>query len=183
KPLADGSPDVVVAEGAIHLRGARDASRIAGIVAALQKRPEVGAIFTRPRAGGGAEGSAPGTLSFDVVGWNHARAGELLTSANWTSDANEAGIKGKTTQTGTAGHGTTSPFDIHNTLIAAGPDFRERVTSDVPTSNADIAPTLLRLLGMPVGSRMTGRVIDEALKTGRAPGSIAVTHETLTAKT
>ena len=36
----------------------------------LQKHPEVGAIFTRPRAGGGPQGVVPGTLSFEVARWN-----------------------------------------------------------------------------------------------------------------
>src|SRR5262249_6612369 len=64
--LPDGSPDIVVAEGAIHFRGKADQARVAGVVAALQKRPEVGAIFTLPRPGGGAAAALPGTFSFDV---------------------------------------------------------------------------------------------------------------------
>ena len=54
----DGSGDIVVAEGAIYLRQA-DAARVSAIVAALQKRPEVGAIFTRT--------GADGTLPFSVA--------------------------------------------------------------------------------------------------------------------
>ena len=172
--MPDGSPDIVVAEGAIYLRGGTDPARVAKIVAALQQRPEVGAIFTRPRAGGGAEGAVPGTLSFDVVRWNHPRAGDILVSADWTDDTNEAGYAGTTGQTGVAGHGATSPYDIHNVLIAAGPDFRSHATSDAPTGNADLAPTLLRLLGLPVPAGMTGRVIDEAFEDGPAPSSLRI---------
>jgi arylsulfatase A-like enzyme len=183
RPLPDGSPDIVVAEGAIYLRGAADDRRRAALVSALQRHPAVGAIFTRPRAAGGFEGSVPGTLSFDVARWNHPRAGDILVSANWTDTADAAGIKGQTTQTGVAGHGSSSPYDIHNTLIAAGPDFRERASSEVPSSNVDIAPTLLRLLGLEVPQTMTGRVLDEGLKSGPLPASIAVTHETHTVST
>src|SRR2546428_838415 len=125
--MPDGSRDIVVSEGAIYLRGGPGvnvAARVAAIVAALQRRPEVGAIFTRPGARGGAEGTVPGTLSFDVARWHHARSGDILVSANWSRDPNDAGYEGKTTQSGTAGHGTSSPFDIHNPLIAAGPDVR-----------------------------------------------------------
>jgi len=170
--LGDGSKDIVVAEGAVYLRGSRDASRLASIVAALQRRPEVGAIFTRPGRDGTAEGIVPGTLSFDVARWNHPRSGDILVSANWSSRANAAGFKGTTTQVGVAGHGTSSPYDIHNTLMAAGPDFRERATSDLPTSNVDLAPTLLRLLGIPPAPTMTGRVIEEGL---RGVGNAALT--------
>ena len=181
KSMADGTKDVVVAEGAVYLRGGPDPARVNAIVAALQQRPEVGAIFTRPAANGSREGIVPGTLSFDVARWNHPRSGDILVSANWTDKTNAAGFAGTTTQTGVAGHGTSSPFDIHNTLIAAGPDFRERATSDAPTSNVDIAPTLLRLLGLPAAPSMTGRVIEEGLRNGRpAP---AVTRSTETVRT
>ena len=150
--MPDGTKDIVVAEGAIYLRAGADPARVAAIVAALQKRPEVGAIFTRPARNGRREGVVPGTLSFDVARWNHPRSGDILVSANWTARANAAGFAGTTTRRGVAGHGTSSPYDIHNTLIAAGPDFREHATSDVPTGNVDIAPTLLRLLGLPRGA-------------------------------
>jgi len=178
----DGEPDTVVAEGAIHLRPP-DATRTAAIVAALQKRAEVGAIFTRPRVTGGVEGIVPGTLSFDVARWNHARAGDILVSANWTADRNAAGFAGTTTDEGVAGHGSSSPYDVHNTLIAAGPAFREHTTSDVPTSNVDIAPTLLRLLGVPVPSTMSGRVFDEGFRNGPSPRSVKVKRTGETVRT
>ena len=166
KPMPDGSMDIVVAEGAIYLRSRPDPERVAAIVSALQKRPEVGAIFTRPRPGGGFEGMVPGTLSFDVARWNHPRAGDILVSSNWSHDRNQ-GVAGTTRDGGTAGHGSSSPYDIHNTLMAAGPDFRERASSDVPTSNVDLAPTLLRLLGLPAPASMSGRVIHEGLRAVR----------------
>ena len=182
KRMPDGSKDVVVAEGAIHLR-ARDKVRVAAIVAELQRRPEVGALFTRAGPRGGAEGEVPGTLSFDVARWSHTRSGDILVSANWTDEANDAGYKGTTTQGGVAGHGSSSPYDIHNTLIAVGPDFREQGTSDVPTGNVDIAPTLLTLLGVRVPPTMTGRVIDEALRNSSTQAPVKADHATETVRT
>jgi len=67
-------------------------------------------------------------------------------------------------------------------LIAAGPDFREHSTSAVPTSNVDLAPTILRLLGLPVPETMTGRPIEEGLVNGPAADSIAVVQSTDSAK-
>jgi len=178
RTMADGTKDIVVAEGAIYLR-AGDPARVNAIVAALQRQPEVGAIFTRSAVNGGREGIVPGTLSFDLARWNHRRSGDILVSANWTDKTNAAGFRGTTTQTGIAGHGSSSPFDIHNTLIAAGPDFRERATSDAPTSNVDIAPTLLRLLGLPAAPSMTGRVIEEGLRMGRPAPAVTRSIETV----
>jgi arylsulfatase A-like enzyme len=196
RKMDDGSPDVVVAEGAIYLRNKSDATRMQAIVAALQRRPEVGAIFTqsrrmftlvnaaeRPTNDNAFEGVVPGTLSFDVARWNNARSGDILVSANWSRAANNAGFPGTTTQEGVAGHGTSSPYDVHNTLVAAGPDFREHATSEIPTGNVDLAPTLLQLLGIPVPKEMTGRVIREALRDGPSTSSVRVQHVTETVKT
>jgi arylsulfatase A-like enzyme len=180
RPLPGGSPDIVVAEGAIYLRG--DRARLDTIVAALQRRPEVGAIFTRPGAQGGLEGVVPGTLSFDVAHANHRRAGDVLVSANWSADANDAGFAGTTTDSGVAGHGTSGPYDIHNTLIAVGPDFREHTASNAPTGNVDIAPTLLRLLRIDPPRTMTGRAIEEAFRGGPDPASLSVRHDGTTVK-
>lgn len=183
RPLPDGTPDIVVTEGAINFRGAKDPARVAAVVAALQKRPEVGAIFTRPAAPDSMNGVVPGTLAFTVARWEHARSAEILVSGNWDEEKNDTGWTGRTTQGGVAGHGTSSPYDIHNTLLAAGPDFRERTVSRVPASNADLAPTILRILGVSAPSTMTGRSIDEALKSGPDPATVPVKERIETAKT
>ena len=183
KTMPDGSSDIVVAEGAINFRAGADPARVSAIVAALQKRPEVGAIFTRPAARGGVEGIVPGTLSFDVARWNHQRSGEILVSASWTDAANAEGRRGTTAQNGVAGHGTSSPFDIHATLIAAGPDFKEHATGDAPTANLDLAPTLLSIAGLAVPQAMTGRVIEEGLRSGPSPASLRLERLTETVKT
>ena len=183
RPMPDGSKDIVVSEGAIYLRSGADTARVAAIVAALQKRPEVGAIFTRPRASGGGEGTVPGTLSFDVARWNHPRVGRHPGVGELDGDKNDAGFAGTTTDSGVAGHGTSSPYDIHNTLIAAGPDLREHAVSDVPTANVDIAPTLLHLLGMAPAPTMTGRVMREALRDGPAIASVPIEHVVTTVRT
>jgi arylsulfatase A-like enzyme len=183
RPAADGTRDIAVAEGAIYLRGAADPARLAAVVAALQKNPAVGAIFTRSGPRGGPGGGVPGTLSYDVVRWNHPRSGDILVSPNWTNAKNDAGWPGTSTQNGVAGHGASSPYDIHNTLIAAGPDIREHEVSGVPTGNVDLAPTLLRLAGLQPLPAMTGRVIEEAFRDGRSPGSIRVEHATEAART
>ena len=173
---------VTVAGGAIYVRRGGDSTR-AAVVRALQSAPSVGAIFTRSAPGGTAAGTGlePGTLSFASIGWNHARAGDVLFSANWSHAVNSAGFRGRTEQAGTAGHGTTSPYDINATLIAAGPHIRRASRSNVPSSNADIAPTVLHLLGVPVPAAMPARVLHELLHTGPAPSAVLVKRESVTA--
>ena len=80
-------------------------------------------------------------------------------------------------------HGTSSVYDIHNTLIASGPDFREQTVSTVPTGNVDLAPTLLHLLGLPTAATMTGRVIHEALRKGPLPSAVKVDRAVETVRT
>jgi arylsulfatase A-like enzyme len=64
---------------------------------------------------------------------------------------------------GQGSHVSLSAFDMHNTLIAAGPDFRAGMISDLASGNVDIAPTILSLLGIQPPKPMDGRVLTEAL--------------------
>jgi len=157
RTMADGTPDIVVAGGAVHFRAPDDA-RVAAVVEALQRDPAVGAIFSRDA------GRRRGTLSFEDIGWAHPRAAELLVSAAW-SDGAGPGPRGQSTASGRAGHGSTSPYEVTNTLIAAGPDFRQSGVSATDSGNVDIAPTLMRLAGIATPAHtFDGRVLEEALR-------------------
>jgi arylsulfatase A-like enzyme len=161
--LPDGSPRIAHGETAIYVRdGNRQA--IARIVRALQATPGIGAIFTRAAKPGSLVGSVDGTLSFDVARWSHARSGDILYSPDWTDAKNTYGFAGTSASNGVAGHGSASPFEIHNTLIAAGPDIRQGATVSVPTGNVDFAPTFLNMLGIPIPSTVQGRPLLEALR-------------------
>jgi arylsulfatase A-like enzyme len=107
-----------------------------------------------------------GTLSFDAIRWQHERSADILYSPDWTDRPNSFGVAGTVASGGVAGHGSSSPFDIHNTLIAAGPDIKRRTVLRTPSANVDFAPTFLKLLGLEVPSAMQGRTLDEALTTG-----------------
>jgi arylsulfatase A-like enzyme len=62
-----------------------------------------------------------------------------------------------------------SRFDMHNTLIGNGPHFRAGFIDDLPSSNADVAPTILALLGIKPPQPMDGRVLTEAFINGKTP--------------
>ncbi len=176
------SPRIVASGGAIYVRDG-DQAAVTSIVATLQKTAGVGAIFTRAAQPGSFDGSVPGTLSFDAARWNHERSAQILFSPDWTDAANAHGMRGTVASGGTAGHGSSSPWDIHNTLIAAGPDLKRGVTVDTPSANVDFAPTFLRLLGMAIPPSVQGRPLEEALVDGAALDANAVRTTTHTART
>ena len=60
-------------------------------------------------------------------------------------------------------HATLSRFDMHNTLIAAGPDFRRGQVNDLPSGNVDLAPTILRILRIAPLQQLDGRILSEAM--------------------
>ena len=70
--------------------------------------------------------------------------------------------------TGQGNHGSFSRAETRNFMAAIGPDFKAGFADPAPVSNADIAPTLARLMGLDLAPRgkLTGRVISEALKGG-----------------
>ncbi len=86
----------------------------------------------------------------------------------WNDSKNQFGIPGMIDAdwqraAGKGTHATLSRFDMHNMLIAAGPDFRHGETDDLPTGNIDLAPTILQILGSKAPTKMDGRVLSEAM--------------------
>lgn len=77
-------------------------------------------------------------------------------------------------------HASLSHYDMHNTLIAAGPDFRQGISDPLPTGNTDLAPTILWILGVQPPQPMDGRILTEAL-TIQGPRLESVDLQQLTA--
>ena len=65
-----------------------------------------------------------------------------------------------------------SKHEMNNVMFAWGPDFKQSISLDVPSGNIDIAPTILRMLGLPGGDAMDGRVLAEALAGGPNPSTV-----------
>ena len=169
KQLGAFADSVVIAGSAIHVRHGGMGTRNA-VVRALQQWPEAGAIFTAPEMSpstASGQGIVRGTISTAAIGWQHARSADVLFSADWSHATNAAGHRGDTRQSGVAGHGTTSPYDVTATFVASGPAFRNGVQAMAPSSNADIVPTILHLLGRPSSpAGVTGRPLLELLRAG-----------------
>ena len=99
-------------------------------------------------------------------------------SFRWTSAPNSAGYPGHVYSTGGAPgrgqHGSMSRSELRNALFAWGPSFKQGVKLDTPSGNIDLAPTILRILGIsgPDAIGMDGRVLEEALANGPDPAEV-----------
>ena len=138
-----------------------DAAVVKRVVRFLQSRNVVNTVFVAKRYG-----AIPGTLPAEAVHLDNARRGpDIIISYAWDADAVVQGFPG--TEVGTVStergqHGSFSPRDVHNTLIASGPDFRQAMRDPLPSGNVDVAPTLAALLNLPLPTAQ-GRVLHEAL--------------------
>jgi arylsulfatase A-like enzyme len=174
------SEDVVVSEGALYVKG-HDTALIRTIVQRLQAQEWVGAIYTKGAQPGSMQGTVPGTLSFESIHWNHERAGDILVAPNWDDRKNTTGYAGTSFSRGVAGHGGSSPYEIHIPFMASGPAFKKAWQNSLPSSNVDLVPTVLALYHLPIPQQMEGRVLSElfAGKAGK-PGVAAI--NTITTK-
>jgi arylsulfatase A-like enzyme len=80
-------------------------------------------------------------------------------------------------QQGQGIHGTFSRADTHNFMAAVGPDFKQSFVDPAPVSNADVAVTLAKVLGLDLHAKggLAGRVISESLPGGATPDVIVKT--------
>jgi arylsulfatase A-like enzyme len=155
-----------------------DPATVARLVRFLQSREEVGAIFVAARYA-----PLPGTLPLAAVRAQdrQGRNPDVILSYAFDENAVIAGIKG-TEFEGTDGvgergiHGSFSPADVHNVLIAYGPHFRAGLTDHLPSGNVDLAPTVARILGIEL-PQADGRPLLEALRDGARLGEYSTTVE------
>ena len=176
------SEDVVIAEGAIYVQN-HDQEKIKEIVARLQSQEWIGGIFTKAAKPGDLKGSIEGTVSFDAIHWNHPeRAGDILVDYDWNDDKNSQGYAGTSLSRGVAGHGGFSQYEVHIALLAAGPSFKKAYASELPSSNVDIAPTVLQIHQLKIPTSMDGRVLTELMVNEKASPKLAPKKETIITK-
>jgi arylsulfatase A-like enzyme len=138
-----------------------DKGVIEKVVAFLQGWHHSGVIFTRSKM--------PGTFGLKEVHLDATNAPDVVVSLRWTERVNTNGVGGTVTIDGASfapgqgAHVSLSPYDLHNTLIAAGPDFQSGLVSTLATGNGDVAPTVLHILGINPPSKLDGRVLSEAM--------------------
>lgn len=170
-------PDIVVgANGGndlIYFPQANAKSLLPKVVRALLAQDYVSGIFVRDDFG-----RLPGTLPLSRIGLKGgARTPVPAIVVNFRSYSTgcdnplfcSVTVNDTNLQQGQGHHGSFSRADTKNFMAAFGPAFKTGFVDDAPVSNADIAPTLEKILGLtlpPVG-KLRGRVIGEALTGGQ----------------
>jgi arylsulfatase A-like enzyme len=159
---ANGGSDLVYVPG-------HDLKTVTAVANFLATQDYVGGLFVNDRYG-----SIPGTLpmsSINLIGNTIVPTPDI--AVNFKTFAVDATnplmtavqIADSTLQEGQGMHGTLSRDNTFNNMAAIGPDFKTKYVDISPVSNADIVPTIAKVLGLPLGSigALQGRVISEAL--------------------
>lgn len=137
----------------------RDPELVKKLVTFLQTTNYAGPIFTRT--------ALPGTFAMKAARIDSPDSADVLFSFHWQDRKSANGTPGLLAAEGPrrpfGTHASLSRYDIHNTLVAAGPDIRAGFRDTLPTANVDVAPTILHLLGLPGADQMDGRILREAL--------------------
>jgi arylsulfatase A-like enzyme len=160
-----------------------DAALARRLLTYLARLDYVGALFADPRYG-----ALPGALPLSdiaLVGSSRLpRPAIVVSFRTFTLDAAEAAsadplqnavqIADTPLQQGQGMHGSFGRDNTFNFMAAIGPDFKTVYHDPLPASNADIMPTLLRLLGWQpqpqARGALVGRVLEESLYAGHLAG-------------
>jgi hypothetical protein len=133
------------------------------LVEFLEQSDFAGVIFTKD--------AMEGTFDLEQANMNMPEGKnvpDVVMAFRWNDSKNQFGIPGMIDAdwqraAGKGTHVTLSRFDMHNTLIAAGPDFRRDETDDLPSGNTDLAPTILHILRITAPHEMDGRILSEVM--------------------
>lgn len=152
----------------------RERKTIDRLIDYLQQSDFAGVIISRT--------THAGTFTMAQLQIETRFAPDILVANRWSAQPNEFGVAGEVASDlgknlGQGTHTTFSPYDLDNTLIASGPDFRRDWEDQTPSGNIDLAPTVLSLLGLKSTAPMDGRVLREALRD--SPNDKPVAKETV----
>ncbi len=149
-------------------------AKVKAITEFLMTQPWCGPLFTSA-----STSSIPAAFPLSLIRSQNPRSPDILMSFAWESAQNPYGLKGKgvfaegSFDVGYGNHGSISPYEIQNVLVATGPHFKQGVNNPVPSGNIDILPTILHLLDLALPEAVDGRVLFEALD-GRMPEEVSV---------
>ena len=137
------------------------------LVAFLRTKEWAGPLFSQ--GGDGVEGNLPGTMSLGLAGCGGPRAPDLLMGFQWgdgflPGEERAGALPGwgysSVNNKGSGGtHGSCSPYELRNFLIACGPAFPAGARVDAPTGNIDLTPTILSLMGKEIPGGLDGETL------------------------
>jgi len=159
--------DVVIAGQGVYQNNGTD---LPDIVDCLISVEGMGALFTR-------EG-LPGSLPYDLIGYDHHRSPDVLFTSAWNGEENSFGVPGTARGYGVGGHGGASSYEIRSMMAASGPDFHRGLVSEIPSGHLDLYPTIRHLLRLPHEPGRDGRLLREALADGVDSGELEVMSQT-----
>lgn len=150
-----------------------DPDLTAGIVQWLLRQSWCGPVFTRE--------SLAGTLSYALLGLEHARAPDIALVCRSEGGPNAFGVQGLSLHDapypeGGGCHGGLSEWELSNVLCLGGRAFRSETKISAPAGNIDILPTVMALLGLSPPADIDGRALSEAFVDGPDPGSVEWTE-------
>jgi hypothetical protein len=149
------------------------------IVTFFQSHKQYGAVFVAKKYAG-----IPGTITMDNIKIENAagRNPDIMVSFTWDDQQKINGMPGIEYESfgpNRGMHGSFGTTDVHNTLVAMGPDFHAGFVDALPTGNVDVAPTVAQLLGVSLPSA-DGRPLYEALLNSTiTPDAYAVVAKTI----
>ena len=171
-------PDVLVVPNGgsdlIYLLDADTKARATQAVDSLTKLDYISGIFVDDDLG-----DIPGSLPMSAINWRGTaltpRPSIVVSFASHPIPGCKpvlmcaAEVADTSLVTGQGMHGTFSRADTRNFMGAIGPDFKARFADKAPVSNADITPTLAKIMGLTIHPKggLTGRPIAEALTGGK----------------
>jgi arylsulfatase A-like enzyme len=176
-------PDVVVAADGgvslIYLKASHARSLAPRVVAALMAHDYVSGIFVDDSLG-----SIAGTLPMSAIRLVGAattpRPSLVVNLRSFATgcevESNCSAMLSNLGQQGQGHHGSFGRSETFNFMAAAGPSFKSGFVDTMPVGNADVHPTIARIMRLPRESKgsLTGRVLEEALVGGRAPAPVTV---------
>lgn len=167
-PKKLASDDVVLAEngGVLYVYApSHKTSLIAKLAKFFQSNPQFGVVFTSDRYG-----KIVGTLPLSAVNLENEKGKnpDLIVALNDKETKLVRGFPGTNISVDwdeklLGLHGSLGRSDVHNTLIATGPSFRDHFTDVLPSANVDVPTTIAHILEIET-FQSQGRVLLEGLQ-------------------
>jgi len=173
-------PEVIVAVNGgadlLYFPGADAKATAARVASILMAQDYTAAVFVND-----ALGPIPGALpmsAINLIGSARTPTPSMVVSFRTVSsgcakpETCEVLVADTDLQQGQGSHGSLSRGETHNFMAAVGPDFKTGFVDASPVSNADLAWTIAKAVGIDFKAKgqLRGRVASEALKDG--PSSV-----------